>query len=42
MRVIFFLELLLLYNTKMFNLDNITYENNKEHNKKGPNITDHP
>ena len=26
----------------MFNLDNITNENNKEHNKKWPFIPDHP
>ena len=26
----------------MFNLDNITSENNKEHNKKWPYIPDHP
>ena len=26
----------------MFNLDDIANENNKEHNKKGPFIPDHP
>ena len=26
----------------MFNLDNITNENNKKHNEKWPNIPDHP
>ena len=28
--------------TKMFNLDDITNENNKEHNEKSPYIPDHP
>ena len=32
----------LLYISKMFNLDNITNENNKEHNKKWPYVPDHP
>ena len=32
----------LLYITKRFNLDGITNENNKEHNKKQPFIPDHP
>ena len=32
----------LLYITKRFNLDGITNENNKEHNKKRPFIPDHP
>ena len=31
----------LLHVTKMFNLDNITNENNKEHNKKWPYIPDY-
>ena len=34
-------QLSLLYITKMFNLDDITNENNKEHNKKWPYIPDH-
>ena len=35
-------ELSLLYITKMFNLNDITNENNIEHNKKWPYIPDHP
>ena len=38
----FFLELSLLYITKMFNLDGITNENNKEHNWKWSYIPYHP
>ena len=32
----------LLNITTMFNLDDITNENNKKHNKKRPYIPDHP
>ena len=35
-------ELSLSYITKMFNLDSITNENNKEDNQKWPYISDHP
>ena len=43
MRFNFFSELPLLYITKLFNLDHITNENNKEHNEKWPYIPpDHP
>ena len=35
MRFNFFSELPLLYITKLFNLDHITNENNKEHNENG-------
>ena len=38
----FSLWLSLLYITKMFNLDDIKNENNKEHNKKWPFIPDYP
>ena len=36
------LKLPLLYITKMFNLDDIINENNKELNNKWPYITNHP
>ena len=42
MRFNFFPELSLLFITKLFNLDNITYEINKKHNKKWPFLPDHP
>ena len=32
----------IIIHTKMFNLDDITHENNKERNKKWPYIPDHP
>ena len=35
-------ELSISYITKMFNLDDITNENNKEHNEKWRFIPDHP
>ena len=41
MKINFFSELSLLYITKMFNLDNIANENNKEHNQKWPYIPQH-
>ena len=31
-----------LYHTKIFNFDDITNENNEDHNKKWPYIPDHP
>ena len=34
--------IIILYITKMFNLDDITNENNKEHNEKYPYTPDHP
>ena len=38
----FSLELSLLFITKMYNLDNITNKDNKEHSEKWPYIPDHP
>ena len=40
--ILFSFELSLLYFTKMFNLDDISNENSKEHNKKWPYISDIP
>ena len=37
-----FLEADIIIHYKMINLDNITNENNKEHNEKSPFIPDHP